>query len=104
MIKKAILFLLCSSFVFIGWHCGSKKEKVFTQAEMEHYIDSIMKKKAVEMEEAAREELDYQMAIESKPKKDSLLNLKNEVSELPQIDTEGMNRIILPPDQIETPR
>lgn len=74
---KKLLLVVVSGFVFLV-SC-QKKQEYLTKEQLEHKSDSLTEIRFKELEAQAAEDLDRRMAIEIKPKVDSILE-KNKIT------------------------
>lgn len=86
-------FFLSTTALFLLLSGCSKKEKTYTQKQMQHMVDSIVHKQAVILKQQARTDLELRLPIELKPKLDSSLQ-QNQTVTPPQLDTMGDNTTI----------
>lgn len=79
----------------------TKKEKTYTQQEMQHIVDSIVQQRAIYLKQQAKTDLELRLPIEIKPKLDSLQHQNMSIDTPPRMDTVG-NNVVLPNDSDET--
>lgn len=85
--KKIGLLFFIAVLLFLSESC-TKKEKTFTEQEMQHLVDSIVQIKAKELNQQAKEDLELRLPIELKPKLDSMRHqYSTGFPSLPAIDT-----------------
>lgn len=87
MKKAGFLFFMITS-LFFSEGC-TKKEKTYTQQEMERIVDSIVEIQTKELNKQAKEDLELRLPIELKPILDSMRNQHsaNFLPMPPSIDT-----------------
>ncbi len=68
----------------------SKQERPLTPEQIQAKADSIFRIKLKKLQQEAKEDLERRMAIEVKPKADSIRNVKNNIAEPPEIRADGI--------------
>lgn len=69
----------------------TKKEPMYTQQEMRHFVDSVMQVKSAELKEQAKRDLELRLPIELPPRIDSALHRPIGIPLVPTIDTISSN-------------
>jgi len=69
----------------------TKKEPMYTQQEMRHFVDSVMQVKSAELKKQAKRDLELRLPIELPPRIDSALHRPIGIPVVPTIDTISSN-------------
>lgn len=69
---------------------------MYTQEQMQHFVDSVMQVTAPELEQQAKRDLELRLPIELPPKIDSALQRPVSMPQLPAIDTFSLDAQPLP--------